>query len=111
MIRLYGLNACDTCKKARNFLTRKGVAHEFVDYREQRIPPETLKDWAKQIGWSSLVNKTSKTWRELPASRKSPQFDPEWTLLIREHPAIVKRPVIVREDGTVSVGFNPKMFD
>ena len=111
MITLYGLNNCDSCKKARNFLARKNIAHTFVDYREHRIPPETLKDWAKRIGWAALVNKTSKTWRELPESRKNPQFDPEWTLLIREHPAIVKRPVIVREDGTVSVGFNPKMFE
>ena len=111
MITLYGLNNCDSCRKARNFLARKGIAHEFIDYRENRIAPETLKAWAKQIGWPALVNRTSKTWRELPESRKNPQFDPEWTLLIREHPAIVKRPVIVRDDGSVSVGFTPKMFE
>lgn len=110
-ITVYGLNNCDTCKKARNHLTRKGIAHEFVDYRENRIAPETLKAWAAQLGWEKLVNKTSKTWRELPEARKSPQFDPEWTLLVREHPAIVKRPVIVRDDGSVTVGFSPKLFE
>ena len=33
-----------------------------------------------------------------------------WTLLIKEHPAIVRRPVLVTDDGAVSVGFSDKQF-
>ena len=36
MTTLYGLDNCDTCKKARNWLDRFGVAHAFVDYRDHR---------------------------------------------------------------------------
>ena len=32
---LYGLDNCDTCRKARNWLKRFGIAHDFVDYRAQ----------------------------------------------------------------------------
>ena len=57
MTTLYGLANCDTCKKARNWLGRFGVKHDFVDYREQRIEPATLKAWAQQLGgWDKLVN-------------------------------------------------------
>ena len=35
--RVYGLDTCDTCKKARNWLARHKVAHEFIDYREHPI--------------------------------------------------------------------------
>jgi arsenate reductase-like glutaredoxin family protein len=42
----------------------------------------------------------------LPEARKSPASDPEWTLLIKEQPALVKRPVLVTADGIVSVGFS-----
>ena len=64
MTTLYGLNNCDTCKKARKWLERFGVAHNFVDYRDQRQSPETLADWAKQAGdWDALINKSSTTWR------------------------------------------------
>jgi Spx/MgsR family transcriptional regulator len=108
---LCGLDACDTCKKARNWLTRAGVAHEFVDYRANRVAPEVLKVWAKQVGgWEKLINKSSTTWRSLPDARKTPGSDPEWTLLIKEYPALVKRPVVVMADGAVSVGFSDNGF-
>ena len=108
---VYGLDACDTCRKARNWLKRAGVEHAFVDYREHRIEPALLRDWSKSLGgWDKLVNKASTTWRNLPEGRKSPGTDPEWTLLIREHPAIVKRPVVVTPDGAVGVGFTDNGF-
>jgi Spx/MgsR family transcriptional regulator len=109
--KVYGLEKCDTCKKARNWLQRHKVEHDFVDYREQRVPAETLKSWALAVGgWEKLVNRSSTTWRSLPDARKTPESTPEWTLLIKEHPAIVRRPVLVTDDGQVSVGFNDKLF-
>jgi Spx/MgsR family transcriptional regulator len=111
MTTLYGLANCDTCKKARNWLTRFGVAHVFVDYRDRRVPADTLKDWAKQHGgWDKLINRASTTWRNLPEARKAPQSDPEWTLLIKEYPQLVKRPVTVTDDGVVGVGFTDNAY-
>jgi Spx/MgsR family transcriptional regulator len=108
---LYGLDACDTCRKARNWLKRAEAEHVFLDYRVQRVEPAMLREWAKQLGgWDRLVNKASTTWRSLPEGRKSPGSDPEWTLLIKEHPALVKRPVVVMPDGVVSVGFTDNDF-
>ena len=105
MTTLYGLDNCDTSKKARNWLQRFAIAHEFIDYRAQRPAPETLKHWAQAVGgWDALVNRQSTTWRQLPIARKAPQSDPEWTLLLREHPALVKRPLVVTDDGAVRRG-------
>jgi Spx/MgsR family transcriptional regulator len=110
-LTLYGLTNCDTCRKARNWLDRHAVAHEFVDYREQPVDADTLKDWARQAGgWDKLVNRASTTWRNLPAARKAPGSDPEWRLLIREYPTLVRRPVLVREDGTMRQGFSDKLY-
>ena len=111
MAILYGLATCDSCRKARNWLGRAGVAHDFIDYRAERVGPETLRDWARQLGgWDKLVNKASTTWRALPDARKSPGSDPEWTLLIKEYPALVKRPVVATPDGAVTVGFTDNAF-
>ncbi|MFA6987039.1 MAG: ArsC/Spx/MgsR family protein, partial [Arenimonas sp.] len=72
---------------------------------------ETLKSWTAQLGgWDKLINRASTTWRTLPESRKTPGSDPEWTLLIKEYPALVKRPVLVADDGAVSVGFTDNGF-
>ena len=107
---LYGLAKCDTCRKARKWLDRAGIAHQFVDYREHRIPPEALKAWAAQLGgWDALVNRSGTTWRALPPARRMAETDPEWSLLLREHPALLRRPVLYR-DGAVTVGFSEKLY-
>ena len=61
---LYGLANCDTCRKARNWLKRFDIAHDFVDYRDVRQSPETLVEWKEKLGgWEAMVNKSSTTWR------------------------------------------------
>ena len=111
MTTLYGLNNCDTCKKARNWLKRFGIEHDFVDYRDQRQSPETLVAWKDALGgWEAMVNKSSTTWRELAPNRKAPGSDAEWKLLLKEYPQLVRRPVVVLDDGSVSQGFSDNGF-
>ena len=111
MIKVYGLEKCSTCQKARTWLTRHKVVHEFIDYRAQRVDAPTLKAWAKAVGgWESLVNRTGMTWRNLPPARKTPGSDPEWLLLIKEYPALVRRPLVVKAEGEISLGFTDKLF-
>jgi len=108
---LYGLKACDTCRKARKWLDRFGIAHTFVDYRDERPSPHTLVAWAAQLGgFDAMVNKSSTTWRGLPPNRKAPGSEAEWKLLLREHPQLLRRPVVVTADGTVSQGFSDNGF-
>jgi Spx/MgsR family transcriptional regulator len=110
-VTLYGLSNCDTCKKARNWLQRFDIEHAFVDYREQRIAPEQLLAWKSQAGsWDGLINKSSTTWRTLAPSRKSPGSDAEWKLLLKEYPALLKRPLVVTADGVMTQGFSDNGF-
>ena len=90
---LYGLSKCSTCVKARDWLSAHGVAHEFVDYRDHPVTAATLKAWAGKVGgWEKLVNRTSMTWRALSDERKAASTDAQWTQLIAEYPALVRRP-------------------
>jgi len=106
---VYGLGRCDTTRKALNWLVRFGVVHDFVDYREQRVPAETLRAWAGVVGWDGLINRQSKTWRELLPTRKNPASEAEFLLLIKEHPTLVKRPVLVLE-GKPTFGFSDRLY-
>lgn len=110
-VKLYGLNQCSTVAKAKAWLDTHGVAYEFQDYRAVPIAPAVLKKWAKELGgWEKLVNRASMTWRNLDDSLKSPQTDAQWLALIADYPAMVRRPVLVEDDQSVSVGFNEKRY-
>ncbi|MEO6227916.1 MAG: ArsC/Spx/MgsR family protein [Thermomonas sp.] len=111
---LYGLTNCDTCRKARKWLDRFGVAHVFIDYRDYRDnpqSPETLVKWKDALGgWEAMVNKSSTTWRNLAPLRKTPGSDAEWKLLLREYPQLIRRPVVATDDGLVTQGFSDNGF-
>ncbi|MFY0476079.1 arsenate reductase [Achromobacter marplatensis] len=108
---LYGLTKCSTCIKARDWLSAHGVEHVFVDYRDHPVPAATLKAWSDKVGgWEKLVNRTSMTWRNLPEDRKTAHTDAQWSELIAEYPALVRRPVTVTPDGEVTVGFSEKRY-
>lgn len=111
MITLYGLNNCDTCKKACKWLDRFGLAYTFIDYRDHKPTPEMLVEWAGKVGgFQALVNKSSTTWRQLPENRKTPGSEAEWKLLLREHPQLIRRPVVITDDGRFSQGFSDNGF-
>lgn len=108
---VYGLKNCDTCRKATKWLDRFGIAHTFVDYREHPPTPAMLLDWAAQLGGlGALVNRSSTTWRQLPELRRAAATDAEWKLLLREHPQLIRRPLVVTDDGRASQGFSDNGF-
>jgi Spx/MgsR family transcriptional regulator len=105
-VQMFGLKNCDTCRKARTWLDARGAVHAFIDYRDQPVPAETLRAWAEAVGgWEKVVNRASTTWRGLPEDCKAPTDAAAWTSLIAKYPALVRRPVLVRGGGEVSVGF------
>jgi Spx/MgsR family transcriptional regulator len=109
--KIYGLANCDTCRKARKWLDRFEIAHEFIDYRDNPQSPENLVKWKDALGgWEAMVNKSSTTWRNLGPTRKSPGSDAEWKLLLREYPQLIRRPLVVMDDGSASQGFSDNGF-
>ena len=110
-LTLYGLTQCSTCVKARAWLEQHAIAHQFIDYRSHPIGAADLKKWAKALGgFEKLVNRASMTWRNLDDALKAPQTDVQWLSLIVAYPALVRRPLTVYADQSVSVGFNEKRF-
>ena len=87
------------------------MENSFVDYRDDKPTPETLVEWAGKLGgFEKMVNKSSPTWRQLPDNRKAAASDAEWKLLLREYPQLIRRPVVVTEDGTITQGFSDNAF-
>jgi len=110
-VKLYGLAKCSTCLKAQAWLESNDIPHQFQDYRDHPVPPASLKVWAQMLGgWEKLVNRASMTWRNLDESLKTPSSDNAWLSLIAKYPALIRRPVAVYADQSVTVGFNEKRY-
>lgn len=106
MIILYGIPNCDTVKKARAWLTERGVAHEFHDFKRQGVPEQALDQWLREVDWGALVNRKGTTWRQLDEATRAAVVDvPSARALMLEKPSVIKRPVAQWAQG-VSVGFD-----
>ena len=93
---------CDTCRKARKAFPDV----EFVDYREQPVPADTLRTWASQRGgFEALINKSSPSWRQLTDAQKATQAEAGWLALLAATPTLIKRPVLELDDGRIVQGF------
>ena len=88
-MKIFGLKNCDTCRKALKVLEQS----ELVDVRADGVPAEVLKLESAQFG-DLLLNTRSATWRGLSeGERLGAPLD-----LIAQHPALMKRPLIVDGD-------------
>jgi Spx/MgsR family transcriptional regulator len=105
MTIVYGLRNCDTCRKALKWLEQESIAHTFQDIRLAQLDEATIAGWARQAGWEKLLNRRGTTWRSLPETVRDRVDEALAVSLMAQHPALMKRPVIVHPGG-VSVGFD-----
>ena len=110
MTIMYGISNCDTIKKAKKYLTDNNQEFTFHDYRKDGISAELVNEFAAHIDWQDLVNKRGTTYRQLSDEQKQ-NLDKESALaLLVEHPAMIKRPVLVH-NGQYYLGFKAAQYD
>jgi arsenate reductase len=109
-ITLYGIKNCDTMKKARALLDKKGVVYDFHDYKTQGIAREKLEGWAKKAGWETLLNRAGTTFKKLPDNDKANLTEKKAITLMLAQPSMIKRPVLELGGGKIVVGFKPDEY-
>ena len=112
-ITVYHLKSCDTCRKAIKAMTAAGHQLTLIDVRADGVPADELPRIEKAVGWGKLLNTRSTTWRGLNESDKTDMDASKAIALMREHPTLIKRPVIIRDDaqdaGQISVGWTKQV--
>jgi arsenate reductase len=109
-ITLYGIKNCDTMKKARAFLDKKGVVYDFHDYKTAGIERAKLEGWVKTVGWETLLNRAGTTFRKLPDKDKEGLSEKKAISLMLAQPSMIKRPVLELGGGKIMVGFKPDAY-
>ncbi len=108
-MKLYGIKNCDTIKKARRFLDEHNIDYQFHDYRVDGVDEELISSWVKKHGWDTVLNKRGTTWRQLDDKTKAAINESNVAALLCEHPAMIKRPVLVN-GKTSMVGFTAQSY-
>jgi len=108
-VTIHGIKACDTMKKARDWLEAHGVAYDFHDYKTQGVDRATLEKWAAEVGWERLLNRAGTTFRKLPDADKSGLTQARAIALMMAQPSMIKRPVL-DVGGKLIVGFRPEIY-
>lgn len=109
-LTVYHLKTCDTCRKAIKALKEAGHDVVLVDVREDGIPESEFKRLVNAVGWETLLNTRSTTWRGLTEDETEDMDKKKAIALMRARPTLIKRPVI--DTGTnVTVGWKKDVQD
>ena len=86
---LYGISACDTCRKARKEMEATGHEVVFRDLRADPLSAEEISRFLALFG-EDLVNRRSTTWRALSEAERAEAP----AALLARYPALMKRPLL-----------------
>ena len=112
MYIVYGIPNCDTIKKSVAWLQKHRIPYAFHDYKKEGIATAKLKTWSKQVGWETILNKKSSTWRELGEARQASINNEKAAIAVMaENNSIIKRPVIEKDSKVVAVGFDEAKYE
>lgn len=116
-MRVYEYSKCSTCKKALQYLDRKGLSYEKIDIVST---PPTLQELKKMLQYlkaaggnlKNLFNTSGIQYRELNMSEKIKQglSESEALQLLAQNGKLIKRPFIITAQSG-RVGFDPEDWE
>ncbi|MDX5627920.1 MULTISPECIES: ArsC family reductase [unclassified Brenneria] len=115
-LTMYGIKNCDTIKKARRWLEEQQVDYHFHDYRADGLDEARLRQFVALLGWQPLINTRGTTWRKLSEEQRSmisantADSESAAIALMLEQPAVIKRPLLVTNDGKALLGFSADSY-
>lgn len=104
---------CSTCKKAREWLDRKGIAYTFRDIKEDNPSEKELAQWHKKSGLplKRFFNTSGLGYRALGLKDKLGTMpEDEQLALLASDGMLVKRPLLVGDDFVLA-GFREQEWE
>ena len=105
---------CSTCKKAKTWLDAHSIPYTARHIKEKNPSYEELKTWYKASGLplKKFYNTSGLLYKSLELKDKLPAMSEEEQLrLLATDGMLVKRPLVVLDNGTVLTGFREKEWE
>jgi arsenate reductase (glutaredoxin) len=104
-LKVYGIPTCSTCKRSRQWLQAQGIAHEFINTKEQPPDRQTIAAWVATLGSKPMRNTSGQSYRALGDEKKD-WTEPQWIDAFARDAMLLKRPLFVQDGTAVLVGFS-----
>jgi Spx/MgsR family transcriptional regulator len=109
-LKVFGLHKCSTCQKAFAWFDDNDIGYQFTDVRESPLNSAQVSKWSSALGgWEKMINRAGYTWRGLPPADTANLTEKKAIALALRNPSLIRRPLIERGDGSVTVGFSEKV--
>ncbi len=109
MYTLYGISNCNTVKKAKDWLEENQLDYQFHDYRKQGLSSDLLNYLEAGLGWETLLNKQSTSWRKLSDDQKRDISKQTALQYMLDTPTFIKRPVLDTGEKMI-IGFKVENY-
>ena len=108
MLQFIEYPKCSTCRKAKAELNQLGVDFEAVDIVKETPSQEQLLQWMthSDLEIKAFFNTSGIKYRELGLKDKVPQFSAEEAAaLLATDGMLIKRPLLVRDNQILQIGY------
>ncbi len=104
-VEAYLYSNCTSCKKAEALLKEAGVEAAKRDLFKERLSASEIREMLSRANLSleEVLSTRSRPYGDLKLAEQRPG-DEELINLMAEYPALLKRPIVVK-DGSAVVGF------
>jgi arsenate reductase (glutaredoxin) len=106
-LKVYGIPNCGTCKKAFQWLAFQKISYEFINTKDHPPTPEMIQGWVAALGAKSMCNTSGQSYRAL-GQEKHNWTNAQWIEAFSKDAMLIKRPLFVKDDTAVMVGFRGK---
>ncbi len=105
-LKFYGKKSCITCQKAKAFLEAESVDFEEIPIESQPPSRTVLTQAIDPANVKASLNPRSTIYKEKNLGKTLPDAKTAVTLML-EDPNLIKRPFILKSDGSIYQGFDP----
>ena len=104
---------CTTCQKAKKWLDENRISYEARDIKEENPSYEELKEWYAMSGLEikKFFNTSGLLYKSMNLKEKLEEMSEEEKLrLLASDGMLVKRPLVVTDDGKILLGFREAVY-
>ncbi len=111
LLKVYFYSACSSCRKAIKWLDSHQIQYEKIDILKEPPSESLIRMAINQLGDRKYVfNTNGLSYRAIGAKRIKQMSEEQALKALTSDPKLIKRPFLIKEDGTVLIGFKEDLW-